>query len=182
MAMKYIFLSITALVLASAGIAADENTEVEIKGGFGYVLGEDGSKLKGRTLPNDKIVVQAKSAFRNFETCVISLTDEKQIYCITSQANYESEKDTDKEFKIILSLLEKKYKAKFIDETLKRFPNLRNEEVAYAYHQGPKTILLKKHSKKHITLYYFDEEINRSQKRREKQAEDRQNNNAPDAL
>jgi len=180
--MKYILIIITALAFVFAGIAADENTGIEIKGGFGYVLGEDGSKLKGRTLPNGKISIQAKSAFRNFETCLISLSNEKQIYSITSQANYESEKDTDKEFKILLNLLEKKYKAKFLDETLKRFPNLRNEEVAYAYHQGPKTILLKKHSKKHITLFYFDEEVNSSQKRKQKQTEDCQNNNDPNAI
>lgn len=78
--MKYILVVITALAFVFAGIAADDKTEVEIKGAFGYFLGEDGSTLKGRTLPDGKISVQAKSAFRNFETCLITLTDEKQIY------------------------------------------------------------------------------------------------------
>jgi len=180
---KYVLFILVLLTFGVVGIAADDNSqEVEIKGAFGYVLGEDGSKLRGSPLSDGRINVQAKSSFRNFSTCQLSLTDEKQIYSIIGRATYDSEKDTDKEFKIILNILEKKYKAKFLDETMKRFPKLRNEEVAYAYHQGSKTILLKKHNKKFIALFYYDETMKNAQKRKQKQAEDRQNNNDPDAL
>lgn len=59
-------------------------------------MGEDGSKLKGSKINDDTIEIQAKSSFRNFNKCWVSINDEKQIYLISSTANYDSDKRNNK--------------------------------------------------------------------------------------
>lgn len=173
------------MLLFTGGLlySADDN-EVEIKGGFGYLLGEDGSKLKGSRINDDTIEIQAKSSFRNFNKCWVSINDEKQIYLISSTVNYDSEKETDREYKIILNLLEKKYKATFEDTT----SNVRNsdksitpEQVLFSLKRNNKNILLRKYSKA-IRLYYWDTVLNNTQRERKKRSSEQEKNNDMNAL
>jgi len=183
MVIKYLVL----LMLLFAGglfCRADDN-EVEIKGGFGYVLGEDGSKLKGTKINDDIIEQQAKSSFRNFTKCRIMMTEEKIIYCITSLAVYDSEKETDREYKIILNLLEKKYKATFTDVTSQRRnsddKSVTPDQIFYTLERNRKNIQLRKY-KKAIRIYYWDTDMNNAQHARKRRVSEQQSNNDTDAL
>jgi len=182
MMIKYLLLL---LLLSFGGLLYGADVEeVEIKGGFGYVLGEDGSKLKGHKITDDIIELQAKSSFRNFTKCRIMMNEEKLIYSITSLAVYDSEKETDREYKIILNLLEKKYKATFIDVTSQRRNSDKTvtpEQIFYTLEKNNKNVLLRKY-KKAIRIYYWDTGMNNAQRERKRRISEQQNNNDMDAL
>jgi len=180
--MKYILVLIaSAWTLFSVCIAAEDNTEVEIKGGFGYVLGEDGSKLKGTKINDDTIEVQAKSSFRSFNKCLIELNEDKLIYTISARASFDSEKDTDRELKIVLNLLEKKYKATF-EDTTNRSGSRNHDQIFYTLQRDGKNICVIKQGKKALRINYWDSAMNNSQRDRKKRALEQQNNNNTDAL
>lgn len=87
-------------------------TDVDIKGAFGYNLGDDCSGVK---LENG--YVNVKIPFRNFTRCFLELTVDKKISRIFSKFSAKDVSEGQREFKIILNSLEKKYKCKFSDIT-----------------------------------------------------------------
>lgn len=181
--MRYLLISLC--LWATVSLYGADGEEVEIKGGFGYVLGEDGSKLKGSKINDDIIELQAKSSFRNFTKCRIMMNEEKIIYCITSLAVYDSEKETDREYKIILNLLEKKYKAAFTDVTGQRLnsndKSITPDQIFYTLERNRKNIQLRKY-KKAIRIYYWDTDMNNAQHARKRRISEQQSNNDTDAL
>jgi len=174
------YFALLMLLFAGSLLYGADDNEVEIKGGFGYVLGEDGSKLKGTKINDDTIEVQAKSSFRSFNKCLIELNDDKLIYTISGRAVFDSEKDTDRELKIVLNLLEKKYKATFEDTTNRSTKS--QDQIFYSLHRGSKNITVIKQGKKALRINYWDTEMNNSQRDRKKRALEQQNNNNTDAL
>ncbi len=169
------------LLFFAALTAAASNEELGIAGAFGYNLGDDASGLKGEKTHPGIMEINAKIPFRNFNRCTLKYNDDKIIYYIIGEVNYKTPEEADREFKIVLNMLEKKYKTKLIDETTPKIKTLTPDRVFLGMERNGRRIILTKCTKTKFRLYYWDTKLNDAVIDKNRHI-DQQSNNNSDAL
>lgn len=182
--MKYGLLVWCLVLFLSVANYADETgipdinvTNVNIKGGFGFSLGDDST---GVELDKDKYT-KCPMPFGNFTRCGLEVTPDKKIYMIWSEARYSTPAETQAEFERILNLLEKKYKCKFSNfpaPDIERAQATKMVRIQSSIGHKLITLICYKHT---LRLTYYDNDLRLAEQAKMLEEQRKINNNI-DAL
>lgn len=156
----FLFFALMGLYLSAEQTNVENNNE--IKGAFGFNLGEDVSCTK---LSNTGFI-RCKIPFRNFLSCHLYVTGDKKIFGIKSEVEYDTADEAMQEFKIVLDLLQKKYNSQFVDVT----PGSRIGVVAaYLFQNSDNRYILLQQEKRSVIITYLDRELRAQNQKRIKE-------------